>query len=612
MHTCSDAHMLAAGCTCAVSGPCLSANHEALVLAAARHAPKIWFNQLLPHGLPADFEYWYNTFYYFVSCHFSFVPKFMFSFLSKNQLLDRSSVKRKGLTCHFRHNYPWEPEITPWEDPLELVNGYEKWTVHDKSVALPKRINMKLTTDMLTTTGFTATQLGDEALQTADERAKAKPRGKPYYVGISGGGWRALAGHVGAFRALSNTNTLGMVDMFSSVSGGTWFLTKLAFDAKFSQNVLRNENHITEVVLQWMEREYFPVIRSTTCSMDLSKQISDSENRNTVGPVVSALVLQAPTLLRSALGSAIVAADRFQFSWQKLVEQAVLGQDIADKSLTNISLAPEARTKFGEATLAFNWNQLHQWDDSDPSSCSKWFLRNQTDHQYVQYPVYTSALYKQVTNSNVQFKVKMQGKPLKGLFDVCHMQKDDFCFQPPPPTFLESLKRTSEVVGTISSTIDRYTSWGQSAAPSIDAHKCANFNLGSLTVGQVASASSAAAGGGAVQAWVENVIELVRHKIKDIPVRCTVIPMLIKKLVTPCDRKVIVEQAMTVLGCKSSDGQKQDAKVSRVSIAKKWTAFFQKMAIQMTVNSSLGSHAGHMAIDAVRPTPCESTVMIQS
>ena len=109
----------------------------------------------------------------------------------------------------------------------------------------------------------TSSRFGNEALQEpAKEAGKSLP--KRFYVGVSGGGWRALAGHMGAFRALSSKHVLPAVDMFSSVSGGTWFLTKLAFDEKFSEKVLGNEMHISEDVLEWMERDYFPAIRNTT------------------------------------------------------------------------------------------------------------------------------------------------------------------------------------------------------------------------------------------------------------------------------------------------------------------------------------------------------------
>ena len=91
---------------------------------------------------------------------------------------------------------------------------------------------MKITPGMLTTMGFTSFEFGNKVVQEP-ETPPVKSESKKYYVGISGGGWRALAGHMGAFRALSNHMVLPKVSMFSSVSGGTWFLTKLAFDDFF-------------------------------------------------------------------------------------------------------------------------------------------------------------------------------------------------------------------------------------------------------------------------------------------------------------------------------------------------------------------------------------------
>ena len=576
--------MLTEGCTCPVSGPCLSVNHEALVLAAARHTRKLWFDDLAPIRLLAGLEYWYYRSYEFVS-RFNFLPTFLFSFQSKTQLIATSNIKRKGFTCYFRTDHTWEPEIVKRTQPLEPDGN---WIMRDNSMVFSKKVYARLTPEMMTNTGFTSTPLGGDA-PPASERAKAKPRGKYYSVGISGGGWRALAGHTGVFRALSKKNALRLVDMFSSVSGGTWFLMKVAFDKIFSQDVLHSAKHIGEVVMNWMESKYYPVIRSTTtCSRQASEHKTNSGN--TVGSAISSLILQAPGLVRSALGVAIVAANRFDFSWQNLVEQGVIGEDVASQPLTNVLLAPEARNKFGEATLAFNWNQLNHWDDTDQSTCSKWFLRSQAGDQYVQYPVYASALYKQVNDTDVNFKVEMQGRPIEGLFDICQAKKDDFCLQTAP----------SGVLGLGS----MWRSGTQPATPS----NCTNFNLESLTVGQVASASSAAAGGGAVQTWVQNVIDLVRENTRAIPMRCMVLPVLLEQFVTPCNRDIVVKQAMNVLGCKSSDGGKMesnkiDAEHS-ARIAKQWSAFLQKMAILMTVDTPMGKHAGHMAIDAVRSTPC--------
>ena len=86
---------------------------------------------------------------------------------------------------------------------------------------------MKLMTTMLTKMGFTSLQLGQERI---NKPRTIKDVWTKYYIGISGGGWRALAGHMGAFRALSQKGALPKVDMLSSVSGGTWFLAKLSFD----------------------------------------------------------------------------------------------------------------------------------------------------------------------------------------------------------------------------------------------------------------------------------------------------------------------------------------------------------------------------------------------
>ena len=53
------------------------------------------------------------------------------------------------------------------------------------------------------------------------------------------------------------------------------------------------------------------------------------------------------------------------------------------------------------------------------------------------------------------------------------------------------------------------------------------FDFGGLTVGQVASASSAAVGGGAVQVWMQNLIELARQSVRNKGgwrCRCWVLP----------------------------------------------------------------------------------------
>merc|ERR1712032_1000962 len=51
-----------------------------------------------------------------------------------------------------------------------------------------------------------------------------------------------------------------MVDMFSSVSGGTWFSTMLAFNEKFAQGVLNTDVPIADFAMSFLENEYFKVM----------------------------------------------------------------------------------------------------------------------------------------------------------------------------------------------------------------------------------------------------------------------------------------------------------------------------------------------------------------
>ena len=545
--------MFAESCNCSASGPCLSIHPDKLVLAASQHSTNA--GHIIGIGRKKIFDY---------------------SVFSPYEFLASASLIRNGFQCRFRTNNSWEPTVVQnWTEPFNR-NAFSftnprrflaKYCIINvfgtpESIVHAKEIELKLTTSMLTTIGFTSLQFGSETLQPTSLPRK-------FYVGVSGGGWRALTGHMGAFRALSNNNLLPMVDMFSSVSGGTWFLTKLAFDDEFSAKVLRNDMHISESVLEWMERDYFPVIRNAT-RLHQKKQ---SSNDN-VASFLTTLVTQAPGPVRAALSSGIVAANHFHFSWQELVEQAVLGQGIVShKPLANTNLAQEARANFGNATLAFNWNQLHQWES--PSTCSKWFLK-EAQGEYVQYPVYTSALYEERSDDDIRYEVIMQGKSMNGSFRVCLQEKESFC------------------ENGISSTSNNDVM-----------ANCGDFQFRNLTVGQVASASSAAVGGGAVRAWVQSVIELIRQKAKDTlkgsvnVLYCSQYGMLIKNLLGSCHQQLVLEEFFKFLGCETDSLQKEDSEIT----AKRWVGFLKKMAVQMNVSSPLANdHQGHMAIDAVRST----------
>ena len=105
--------------------------------------------------------------------------------------------------------------------------------------------------------------------------------------------------------------------------------------------------------------------------------------------------------------------------------------------------------------------------------------------------------------------------------------------------------------------------------------------------------------------------------------RCTVIPMLLQKVLAPCNLAAVTEEAMEFLGCKTlSIWQKIFASVEKqhsAIIVKKFSAFLQNMAISMPVDTPMGKHDGPKAllktIDAVGSTsyvriPTQSPVIL--
>ena len=271
--------MYTAGCTCPASGPCLSAKHEVMVLAALRHhnVQDLSPGDMSRDGLWTNFYFWLNN---------------------------RADQIRKGFQYLFR-------SAKSWEHPSKPVDEYQHWKLHEL-VDLPKGNDMQLkimalTTEMLTKMGWVSLlQLDNGTLQQHGQEEQRSGENK-LFVGISGGGWRAFSGHCGIFRALSSKNILRMVHMFSSVSGGSWFLTKLAFDERFAAKVLRDDEHITEVVLEWMERDYFPAIRNST---PLRKESQNITHADITGDFLSTIISQVAEPIKNALGmtSAIVAA----------------------------------------------------------------------------------------------------------------------------------------------------------------------------------------------------------------------------------------------------------------------------------------------------------------
>ena len=168
-----------------------------------------------------------------------------------------------------------------------------------------KTIEMKLTADMLTNTGFISVKLGNDT--TICHTDHLTPHTKKYYVGISGGGFRALSSHIGAFRALNSRSALSTVDMLSSVSGGSWFLSKLMFDEKFATKVLGNADPVGDVVSDWLENIYF-------ASLDLAERSPQTTPTDVLRSFITTVVTQAPGVLTSHLGTGIIVADYFEFS----------------------------------------------------------------------------------------------------------------------------------------------------------------------------------------------------------------------------------------------------------------------------------------------------------
>ena len=271
-------------------------------------------------------------------------------------------------------------------------------------------IDMRIGTNMLTPMGFLTLELGKVAVEGP---RKDKPYPGKHYIGISGGGWRALSGHMGAFRSLSENGALPKVHMFSSVSGGTWFLSKLAFDEDFSANVLDNKRPISEIVGEWLESFYFRTLLSS------SGLRHNEQNQDGLRGFLTKLVAHAPGPLRDNLGTSITKANQFNFSWQTLVETSVMGHRVADQILNKAKFATKTGAKFRDnCTLAFNWHQMPYWDGSG----ARWFLKGRQRSDFVQRPVYTSALYKRLNNT-IKVEVQSKGQKINALYKICSQKK---------------------------------------------------------------------------------------------------------------------------------------------------------------------------------------------
>ena len=401
--------------------------------------------------------------------------------------------------------------------------------------------DIQLTINMFSVAGFTNAQLGTGPMQ---EPEKQKPVNKKYYMGISGGGWRAIASTMGVFRGLSQLGTLSHVDMFSSVSGGTWFLSKLAYDDKFAKSVLTNETRIGRSTTNYMEKQYFRTMKRSSdqskycASSNLSSYCNDQIATAARGLFTEEASL-IPGMIKNDMASYYYALERFRFNWRNMVEAAILGANPSAQNLNTAQLAPTLRSQLKKQTqFAFNWLQFHQWTEET----NRWFLKKVGTYrrQVAQYPVYTSAVYT-VDGDESDLTVKAQGQPINELFDVC------------------------------------YRKHGEDV--------CGHFDFSNLTIGQVASASSAAVGGGMVDSWVKNVIKVARLvvlvMVGDSVSAITLKSMLSNKIGGHCDQAAIGEVLKFLdLGVGNPDPLE--------NVTARWTNFLHDMAIRLPAKMSTG------------------------
>ena len=319
----------------------------------------------------------------------------------------------------------------------------------ENSKAEPKK--RKITIKMLTDQGFTSIYFKEPNFPKWGK----KPKDTKYYVSVSGGGLRAFASHMAAFRVLSDSsrNTLSTVDMFSTISGGSWFMARLAYDSDFARKVLHNDTHIAEVVQWWLESHYFPLFRKAGFELERKKRLLEDKERG-LQMFVTKMVQQFPHFIQMAVGNVVMAAEYFDFCWQKMVEHFFVGHEISNKALKDGAIADETRNFFkNQFLLAFNWNQLHQWDSDIGKSGEEekklWFLKKKntaakSGSEYVQYPVLASAICTFETSKTsvpIKVEVRAQGQSMKKLFEVCWQKK--------PEDYLHATKYTDKDYKTL-------------------------------------------------------------------------------------------------------------------------------------------------------------------
>jgi len=409
--------------------------------------------------------------------------------------------------------------------------------------------DVKLTTDMLTSEGFVTVKLG---IAPIDEPRQQKSDDTKYYFSISGGGWRALSSSAGTLRGLSTTGALANVDMFTSVSGASWFLTKLAFDNDFASEVLGSDVPIGRVITKWYETEYFPGMtqaETTPCSNEIGKFLATISSDQTA---------ISPAMIVDMVGD----FQQFSYDWSKLVKQFIVGDKTSKLSLHTATLSESLRAKIPkQVKFAFNWNQFNHWGGGDKK---QYFLREKSTGKISQRPVYTNAHY-DLDGDKAEVEVKARGSPVNALFEVCHVEDN-----------------------------------GQ--------HVCGDHDFSDLTVGQTASASSAYMGFTTNRVWMKAAFTQIRASLADmVPTdgvtgffTCKFFKPILKLFLKGHCNQAIQKEIANIIGCRDESVEET---------ANRYTGFLQNMAIDFSRGVNGEKDTSKMAFDALNDINGLSTII---
>merc|ERR1719182_284479 len=407
--------------------------------------------------------------------------------------------------------------------------------------------DIKITTDMLSNAGFVSVKLGKAPI---DEPRKQKSDDTKTYFSISGGGWRALSSSVGVLRGLSVTGALANVDMFTSVSGASWFLSKLAFDNEFASEVLGTEVPIGHVITKWYETDYYPGITAS----------ETKPCTNEVGKFLSSLSGEQSSISPAMIVDMVGDFERFDYDWGRLVHEFIVGDKTSKLSLHTATISDSLRTKIPkQVKFAFNWNHFNHWGGDD---VKQFFLREKKTGKISQRPVYTNAHY-DLDGDDFKVEVKARGSPIKELFEVCNVGDN-----------------------------------GE--------HVCGDHDFSKLTVGQAASASSAYMGFTTVRPWMKAAFTQIRSTVP-IPTEgltgtlaCKAArPFLGLFLKGHCNRAVQAEIGK-ITGCR-------DETIDETT--NRYTRFLRNMAIDFTRAVKGETDTSKMAFDALNDINGVSTII---